>query len=353
MCSGEMLGKDQLIDLNLIETEAGMSPLRGVMMELEDGAFPLLSSVTATSDLNKGFGDINYAMLVGASPRGPGMERSDLMAANAKIFAEQGKALNTSAAVNAKVLVVGNPANTNALVASENAPDMWEEQFIAMTHLDQSRAQALLAEKVGADVKDVDRVIIWGNHSASQYPDLSHARIGGKWAKSIVKDDKWIKDEFIPRVQKRGAEVISARGASSAASAASAALDTVRDLHLGSGDAWQSNAVVSDGSYGIHKGLWYSVPTICKGDSHFRRVQRLPIDDFSAKMMTATEKELIEERDAVRHLLPGHESKPVSWNALESLQTSFEEGDMKAVDKIAKELPTQFKKGVKTAKAAA
>lgn len=347
-----MLGKDQLVELNLIETEAGMAPLRGVMMELEDGAFPLLSKVTATTDLNEGFGDVSYAMLVGASPRGPGMERSDLMTANAKIFAEQGKALNDSAAINAKVLVVGNPANTNALVASENAPDMWEEQFIAMTRLDQSRAQALLAEKAGVPVKDVDRVIIWGNHSATQYPDLSHARIGGKWAKSIVTDEKWIKEDFIPRVQKRGAEVIGARGASSAASAASAALDTVRDLHLGSGDAWQSNGVVSDGSYGIHSGIWYSVPTVCQGDSHYRRVQRLPIDEFSAKMMSATEKELLQERDAVRHLLPGHKAKPVSWNILESLKSSFEAGDMKAVDKIAKDLPPQFKKGVETAKAA-
>lgn len=345
-----MLGKDQLIELKLIETEAGMAPLRGVMMELEDGAFPLLSKVTATTDLNEGFGDVSYAMLVGASPRGPGMERSDLMAANAKIFAEQGKALNGAAAVNAKILVVGNPANTNALVASENAPDMWAEQFIAMTRLDQSRAQALLAEKAGAAVRDVDRVIIWGNHSATQYPDLSHARIGGDWAKSIVTDEKWIKGDFIPRVQKRGAEVIGARGASSAASAASAALDTVRDLHLGSGDTWQSNGIISDGSYGIASGIWYSVPTVCKGDSHYRRVTRLPIDEFSAKMMTATEKELLEERDSVRHLLPGHTAKPVSWNVLESLQESFEAGDTAAVKKIAADLPPQFKKAIDGAK---
>lgn len=347
-----MLGKDQLIELSLIETEAGMSPLRGVMMELEDGAFPLLSKVTATTNLNEGFGDASYAVLVGASPRGPGMERSDLMAANAKIFAEQGKALNDSLAVNGKVLVVGNPANTNALVASENAPDMWQEQFIAMTRLDQSRAKALVAEKANVPVKDVDRVIIWGNHSATQYPDLSHARIGGDWAKSIITDETWIKDEFIPRVQKRGAEIIGARGASSAASAASAAIDTVRDLHLGSGDEWQSNAIVSDGSYGITQGIWYSVPTVCRGDSHYRRVQQLPIDEFSASLMSATEKELIEERDSVRHLLPQHESKPVSWNMLESLQKSFEAGDMAAVDKIAEDLPEQFKKGIAAAKKA-
>lgn len=347
-----MLGKDQLIDLSLIETEAGMSPLRGVMMELEDGAFPLLSKVTATTDLREGFGDASFAMLVGATPRGPGMERSDLMAANASIFSEQGKALNEAAAINAKIVVVGNPANTNALVAAQNAPDMWPEQFIAMTRLDQSRAKAIVAENTGAQVKDVDRVIIWGNHSATQYPDLSHARIAGKWAKSVINDDKWIKSEFIPRVQKRGAEIIGARGASSAASAASAAIDTVRDLHLGTEEEWISNGIPSDGSYGIEKGLWYSVPTVCKGDSHYRRVQRLPIDEFSAKMMNATEKELIEERDSVRHLLPGLASKPVSWNLLQSVKDKFEAGDMKAVDELAAQLPEDYKKGIAQAKAA-
>lgn len=346
-----MLGKDQLIELNLIETEPGMSPLRGVMMELEDGAFPLLSKVTATTDLNEGFGDVSYALLVGATPRGPGMERSDLMAANAKIFAEQGKALNNAAATNAKILVVGNPANTNALVASENAPDMWPEQFIAMTRLDQSRAKALVAEKAGVAVKDVDRVVIWGNHSATQYPDLSHARIGGKWAKSILTDEKWIQEDFIPRVQKRGAEIIGARGASSAASAASAAIDTIRDLHLGSKEQWLSNAVPSDGSYGISKGLWYSVPTMCEGDSHYRRVRKLPIDEFSAKMMTITEKELKEERDAVRHLLPKGENKPVSWNMLESLHDSYVAGDSKGVDEALKHLPSQYENDVKQARA--
>lgn len=349
--SGELLGKDQLVELQLIETEAALPALKGVMLEIQDGAFPLLSKVTATTDLNEGFGDASYALLVGASPRGPGMERSDLMKANAKIFAEQGKALNSAAAVNAKVLVVGNPANTNAMVAAENAPDMWPEQFIAMTRLDQSRAMALVAEKAGVPVKDVDRVIIWGNHSATQYPDLSHARIAGNWAKDIIADDKWIKSDFMPRVQKRGAEIISARGASSAASAASAAIDTIRDMHLGSGDAWQSNGIVSDGSYGIQSGLWYSVPTVCRGDSHYRRVQRLPIDEFSAKMMNATEKELLEERDAVRHLLPVCKAKPVTWNILESLQGAFESGNMKVVDKIAKDLPVAFQKGVAKAKA--
>lgn len=346
-----MLGDDQPIELNLIETDAGMSPLRGVMMELEDGAFPLLSKVTATKDLREGFDDVSYALLVGATPRGPGMERSELMSANAKIFAEQGKALNDVAQLNSKVLVVGNPANTNALVAASNAPDMWPEQFIAMMRLDQSRAKALVAEKANVRVKEVDRVIIWGNHSSTQYPDLSHARIGGKWAKSVINDDKWIKEELVPRVQRRGAEVIDARGASSAASAASAAIDTIRDIHLGSNEQWLSNAVPSDGSYGIAKGIWYSVPTICEGDSHYRRVQRLPIDEYSAKMMTASEKELIEERDAVRHLLPGHDSKPVSWNILESLHDAYMAGDETKTAEILKELPPEYKKGAERAKA--
>eukprot|EP00177_Eucheuma_denticulatum_P000077 GFKZ01000129.1.p1 GENE.GFKZ01000129.1~~GFKZ01000129.1.p1 ORF type:complete len:474 (+),score=74.91 GFKZ01000129.1:213-1424(+) len=353
IASGEMLGADQPIELSLVETEAGMTPLRGVMMELEDGAFPLLSKVTATTDLNQGFGDAAYAMLVGSSPRGPGQVRSDLILANAEIFSEQGKALNEAAAVNCKVLIVGNPANTNTLVASENAPDMWQEQFIAMTRLDQSRAKSILAEKVDVPVKDVDRVIIWGNHSATQYPDLSHARVGGKWAKGVIKDDKWIKDDFIPRVQMRGEEIIVARGASSAASAASAALDVIKDLHLGSGDEWQSNGIISDGSYGIQPGLFYSVPTVCRGDSHYRRVLRLPIDEFSADMMNATEKELVQERDAVRHLLPGHKAKPVSWNILESIKTSYEAGDMNAVNEMTKDLPPAFKKGIENAKAAA
>lgn len=347
-----MLGKDQLVELQLIETEQGMKPLKGVMMELEDGAYPLLSKVTATTDLNEGFGDANYALLVGAKPRGKGMERKDLLSENASIFAEQGKALNDSAAINCKVLVIGNPANTNALVAAANAPDMLPEQFIAMTRLDQSRAQALVAEKVKKDVKDVDRVIIWGNHSATQYPDLSHARVEGKWALDVINDEKWIKEDFIPRVQKRGAEIIGARGASSAASAASAGIDTVRDLHLGSASEWQSNGIVSDGTYGIAEGIWYSVPTVCNGDSHYRRVLNLPIDEFSAEKMNATEKELLEERDGVRHLLPKDTiGSTVTWDVLESLKDSWEAGDMKAVDKISKTLPSGMQKGIASAKA--
>lgn len=346
-----MLGKDQLIDLSLIETEEGMSPLRGVMMELEDGAFPLLNKVTATTDLQEGFGDASYAMLVGASPNDSSQSRSDLVLTEAESFSSHGKALNDVAAVNCKVVIVSDSANTSALAASENAPDMWQEQFIGMTRMDQSRAKSALAEKAGVPVKDVDRVIVWGNRSATMYPDLSHARVAGKWAKSVINDDKWIKDNFIPRVQKRGDEIIDARGTSSAASAASAAIEVIKDLHLGSGDEWQSNAIVSDGNYGIQSGLFYSVPTVCRGDSHYRRVLRLPIDEFSAEKMNASEKELLQERDSIRHLLSGHKSKPISWNVLESLKESYEAGDMEAVDRLTKELPPQFKKGIENASA--
>lgn len=349
--SGELLGKDQLIDLKLVETDEGMSPLRGVMMELEDGAFPLLNKVTATTDLKEGFGDASYAMLVSPSLSESGQNRSDIVSAEAETFSVYGKSLNEVTAANCKVVVVADSANTSALAASENAPDMWQEQFIGMTRVDQSRAKSILAEKAGVPVKDVDRVIIWGNRSATMYPDLSHSRVAGKWAKSVINDDKWIRDDFIPRVQKRGEEVIGARGASSAASAASAAIEVIKNLHLGSGDEWQSNAIVSNGNYGIETGLFYSVPTVCHGDSHFRRVLHLPIDEFSAEKMNASEKELLQERDSIRHLLPGHESKPVSWNILESLKESYEAGDMKTVDELAKNLPQQFKKSIENAKA--
>lgn len=347
MCSGEMLGMDQPIHLRLIETEQGMKPLKGVMMELEDGAFPLLSSVTGTKDLTKGFGDVDYAILAGAAPRGPGMERKDLLAKNASIFAEQGKALNHTAKATAKILVVGNPANTNAMVAAANAPRLWEENFMAMTRLDQSRARAMVAEKCKVDVKDVDRVTIWGNHSSTQYPDLSHARVKGEWAPKVINDTKWIRNEFVPRVQKRGAEVIGARGASSAASAASAAVDSIRDLHVGSGDTWQSHGIISDGSYGIEKGIWYSVPTHTLGDTHYRRVRNIPIDEYSAKMMSITEKELIEERDAVRHLIPSDYGKTASLGDLTKLKNAWEAKDGKALDALAKSLPVGLRESIK------
>ncbi|KAK4535568.1 hypothetical protein CDCA_CDCA05G1593 [Cyanidium caldarium] len=302
LAAGEMLGKHQPVILHAIETPQAIKALRGVVMELEDCAFPLLRGVLATDQVEKGFGDVNLAVLVGARPRGPGMERRDLLSANAQIFAEQGRALNRVAQRDVRVLVVGNPANTNALVAAANAPDLWEEQFTAMTRLDQNRAVSQLALKLQCAVTDIERVIIWGNHSNTQYPDLSHALVRGEWARPRI-DDAWYRNEFIPRVQKRGAEVIEARGASSAASAANAAIDHLRDLWLGSGGRWQSMSVPSDGSYGVDAGLWYSVPCVCPG-GHFRRVLDLPIDEFSASMMERTRKELVEERDAVRHLLP-------------------------------------------------
>eukprot|EP00188_Purpureofilum_apyrenoidigerum_P000773 Plantae.Rhodophyta-Purpureofilum_apyrenoidigerum.ctg13759.p1 GENE.Plantae.Rhodophyta-Purpureofilum_apyrenoidigerum.ctg13759~~Plantae.Rhodophyta-Purpureofilum_apyrenoidigerum.ctg13759.p1 ORF type:complete len:477 (-),score=111.20 Plantae.Rhodophyta-Purpureofilum_apyrenoidigerum.ctg13759:450-1880(-) len=303
IASGEMLGKDQPVILQLLEVEGeGMKKLKGVKMELDDSAFPLLSGVTMSSNPNEAFGDADYALLVGARPRGPGMERKDLLTANAKIFQTQGKALNDVARKSCLTLVVGNPANTNALVAAHNAPNINAEQFMAMTKLDQSRAEGMLAEKLGCGISDVDRMIIWGNHSSTQYPDISHASVKGKWAKSAI-DQKWYEKEFVPRVQKRGAEIIDARGASSAASAAAAAIDHMNALHCGSGNKWQSSGVLSYGEYGVEKGIYYSMPTICDGDQSYRKVMGLPIDPYSAEKMNITEKELLEERDGVKDLL--------------------------------------------------
>jgi malate dehydrogenase len=312
IASGEMLGKNQPIHLSCIETPQGMKALRGVVMELEDCAFPLLKSVSATDQADKGFADADFAILVGAKPRGPGMERRDLLASNAQIFAEQGRALNKVASREVRVLVVGNPANTNALVAAANAPDIWAEQITAMSRLDQNRAITQLALKMHCDVAEVERVIIWGNHSTTQYPDLSHALVRGEWIRPRI-DEDWYRNEFIPRIQKRGAEVIEARGASSAASAANGAIDHMRDLWLGAGNKWLSMSVPSDGSYGIDACLWYSVPCLCPG-AHFRRILELPVDEFSASMMERTRKELIEERDAVRHLLPRDYERIISMS---------------------------------------
>ena len=305
IASGQVFGSETPLNLSLIETEPGMKPLHGVILEMMDGAFPLVRNISATSDPNVGFGDADAAFLVGAQPRGKGMERGDLLSANAAIFAAQGEALNASARRDVQVLVVGNPANTNALVASHNAPDISPGSFHAMTRLDQNRAMAQVAGKTGAPVREVERVVIWGNHSATQFPDLSHALVDGKPALDVINDDAWVKNEFVPRVQKRGAEIIDARGFSSAASAASAAIDHMRDLFVGSGSAWQSMGVPSDGSYGIDEGIWYSVPCTCDGDGVYTRVSGLPEpDDYAAAMMDATRKELIEERDSVLHLLP-------------------------------------------------
>mmetsp|Transcript_30268 Transcript_30268/g.116108 ORF Transcript_30268/g.116108 Transcript_30268/m.116108 type:complete len:427 (-) Transcript_30268:178-1458(-) len=327
-----MLGKDQSVILQMLEVPGeGMKKLQGVKMELDDSAFPLLAGTTMSSDPHEAFGDADYALLVGARPRGPGMERKDLLTANAKIFQLQGSALNEVARRSCKTLVVGNPANTNALVAAHNAPDMNPENFMAMTKLDQSRAEGMLAEKYGCSVDEINRMIIWGNHSSTQYPDISHASIKGKWAKSVV-DMKWYEGEFVPKVQKRGAEIIDARGASSAASAASAAVDHLNCLHVGSGDKWQSMGVVSHGEYGITPGLYYSVPTICTGDQTYRKIMGIPIDPYSAKKMNTTEKELLEERDGVKSLLGGSFEKIVKpYNVREKLRASMSEDELKTL----------------------
>jgi malate dehydrogenase len=302
VASGQMLGVDQPINLNLLEIPAAAAAVQGVVMELNDCAFPTLSGVSATHDAGIAFKGCDFAMLVGARPRGPGMERKDLLLENAKIFSAQGKALNAVASRDVRVLVVGNPANTNSLIALKNAPSLPPRHFTAMTRLDHNRGRAQLAEKTGAAVTEVRRIIIWGNHSATQYPDLHHATVGGKQALSMV-ETSWFKDTFIPTVQQRGAAVIKARGTSSAASAAAAALDHVHDWMLGtaSGD-WVSMAVPSDGSYGIPEGVIYSYPVTCK-DGEYSIVQGLSVNEFSREKMAATHRELLEERDGVKDLI--------------------------------------------------
>jgi malate dehydrogenase len=302
IASGAMLGADQPLNLHLLEIPAALPTLGGVVMELDDCAFSTLNKVEATDDPQVAFRDCHVALLVGARPRGPGMERKDLLLANAQIFSAQGKALDAVADRGLRVLVVGNPANTNALIASRNAPGLDRRNFTAMTRLDHNRALSQLAAKTGAHVNDVKRLAIWGNHSATQYPDISHAQVKGKPAKGLV-EQQWIEQQFIPTVQQRGAAVIKARGSSSAASAASAAIDHVRTWMLGSaaGD-WTSMAIASDGSYGIEEGLIYSYPVSCNNGA-YQIVQKLPIDDFSRKRMDLSAVELREERDGVRELL--------------------------------------------------
>ena len=300
--TGEMLGKDQPVILQLLEITPAMKALEGVAMELDDCAYPLLAGSVPTDDVNQAFKEIDYALLVGAKPRGPGMERSDLLEANGGIFKVQGKALNDHANRNVKVIVVGNPANTNAHTAMVSAPDLNPRNFTAMTRLDHNRALAQLAAKTNAKVGDIKKMTIWGNHSTTQYPDISNTTIAGISAVSLV-DRGWYENEFIPRVAKRGAEIIAARGASSAASAANGAIDHMHDWVLGTpGDDWVSMAVASDGSYGIPKGLMYSFPVTCK-NGDYQIVQGLKIDDFSKAKMLATQKELEEERDAVAKIL--------------------------------------------------
>ncbi len=302
IASGQMLGPDQPVILQLLEVTPAMKALEGVVMEIEDCAFPLSAGFVLADDANTAFKEVDYALLVGAKPRGPGMERGDLLEANGGIFKVQGQALNANASRDVKVLVVGNPANTNAHTAKLSAPDLNSRNFTAMTRLDHNRALAQLAANTESQVSDIKKMTIWGNHSTTQYPDISNATVAGKLAKNMV-DFDWYKCQYIPRVAKRGAEIIDARGASSAASAANGAVDHIRDWVLGTPeDDWVSMGVPSDGSYGIPEGLVYSFPVTCS-NGDYSIVQGLEIDEFSQLMMNVTQNELEEERDAVARIL--------------------------------------------------
>ncbi len=302
IAAGDLLGKDQKISLHLLEITPALPSLAGVVMELRDCAFPLLEDIVATDKPEEAFDQVDVAMLVGARPRGPGMERKDLLTANAAIFSVQGKALDAKASRDVRVLVVGNPANTNALIAQRNAPSLDPRQFTAMTRLDHNRAISQLAAKTGSHPTAIRRMTIWGNHSATQYPDLRECTVNGEAATSLV-DNTWVKDEFIPTVQQRGAAIIKARGASSAASAASAAIDHIHTWVHGTPESdWVSMGIPSDGSYGIPPGVVYSYPVTCK-DGQYQIVQGLEIDAFSRERMTATHDELSEEATAIADLL--------------------------------------------------
>ena len=302
IASGQMLGPDQPVILQLLEIPPAMGTLEGVVMELDDCAFDLVREIHTTDNPNKAFEDVDFALLVGSKPRGPGMERKDLLEANAAIFSVQGEALNENSSQDVKVLVVGNPANTNCLIAQRNAARIPPEQFSAMTRLDHNRARGLLASKFNSHVSEVTSLTIWGNHSSTQYPDISNALVSGKSIWDSV-DKKWLDSEFIPRVQQRGAEIIEARGSSSAASAANAAIEHMKSWNQGTDGQIVSMAVHSDGSYGIEPGLIYSFPCVCEAGK-WEIVQGLEIDTYGQEKMRLTEAELIEERDAVAHLLP-------------------------------------------------
>jgi malate dehydrogenase len=302
VASGQMLGADQPVNLHLLEITPALGALQGVVMELSDCAFPTLNKIVATDDAKVAFKDCDVALLVGARPRGPGMERKDLLLANAQIFSAQGKALDAVANRDVRVLVVGNPANTNSLIAQRNAPSLNPANFTAMVRLDHNRAAAQLAEKTNQHVTNIKRVTIWGNHSSTQYPDLHHALVDGRPALSLV-DQQWYAETFIPVVQQRGAAIIKARGASSAASAASAAIDHVRDWVKGTADGdWVSMGVPSDGSYGVPAGVIFGYPVTCK-NGQYQIVQGLEINAFSRQRIDATHKELLEERDGVKELI--------------------------------------------------
>lgn len=304
IASGSMFGPDQPVALNLIEIPPAREALDGVVMELEDCAFPLLSDIVATTDLDEGFKDVNWALLVGSVPRKAGMERGDLIGINGKIFTGQGQAIANNAASDVRVLVVGNPCNTNCLIAMSNAPSIPRNRWFAMTRLDENRAKSQLAIKAGVAVTEVSRMTIWGNHSATQYPDFYNTLIGGKPADQVISDEAWLKDTFIPTVQQRGAAIIKARGASSAASAANAVVDTVRSLTTPTPDGdWTSVAVVSDGSYGVPEGLISSFPVVSDG-TEWKIVQGLELNEFSQDRLNKSVKELEEEREFVKELIP-------------------------------------------------
>jgi malate dehydrogenase len=304
IASGQMLGNDQPVVLQLLEIpdEKAQKALKGVMMELDDCAFPLLAGMQAYSDPMAAFKDAEVALLVGARPRGPGMERKDLLAANAQIFTAQGKALDASASRNVRVLVVGNPANTNAYIAMKSAPSLPKSAFTAMMRLDHNRALSQLAARTGKPVSSIEKMIVWGNHSPTMYPDIRYASIGGQNAAGLVNDQAWYRDTYIPTVGKRGAAIIEARGLSSAASAASAAIDHIRDWVQGTGGRWVTMGIASDGSYGIPEEIVYGFPVTCAG-GRYDVVKGLDVDEWSRGKMDATLKELLEERDAVKHLL--------------------------------------------------
>ncbi|MBX9964752.1 MAG: malate dehydrogenase [Burkholderiales bacterium] len=304
IASGAMLGPDQPVILQLLEIpdEKAQKALKGVMMEVDDCAFPLLAGMSAHSDPATAFKDTDIALLVGARPRGPGMERKDLLAANAQIFTAQGKALDQAASRNVKVLVVGNPANTNAYIAMKSAPSLPKANFTAMMRLDHNRALSQLAARTGQPVASIEKLVVWGNHSPTMYPDIRFATIGGKPAKALVNDETWYRDTYIPTVGKRGAAIIEARGLSSAASAANAAIDHVRDWVLGTNGRWVTMGVASDGGYGVPQDIIYGVPVTCAGGK-YEVVKGLEIDEFSRSKMDNTLKELLEERDGVQHLL--------------------------------------------------
>jgi malate dehydrogenase len=304
IASGEMLGKDQPVILQLLELpmEKAQQALKGVMMELDDCAFPLLANMVGTADAKVAFKDADYALLVGAKPRGPGMERKDLLAENAKIFIEQGKAMNETASRDIRVIVVGNPANTNAYIAMKSAPDLPKANFTSMMRLDHNRAMSQIAAKTGKPVDAVEKMVVWGNHSPTMYPDIRFATIAGQPAPQLVNDDAWYRNEYIPKVGKRGAAIIEARGLSSAASAANAAIDHMHDWALGSNGKWVTMGIPSDGSYGIPEDILYGVPVICT-PGNYTRVTGLEIDAFSREKMDFTLKELTEEQAGVKDLL--------------------------------------------------